>query len=394
MKILYAASTFGHIRSFHVPYIKEMIARGHAVDVAGAGEPAGLPAEAGVFELPFEKNMFASSNFKSAEMLKQRMLAEKYDTVIVHTSLAAFFVRLAVRKLPKAARPYVINVVHGYLFDEKTPLLKRSILLNAEKIMAGVTDRLIVMNEEDLGIARSHHLCKSDSEIFKINGFGYDGRRFNIMSASVTAHETSADDNQTLNGNIDDKSTTGTSHTDINKKECRLIFVGEFSKRKNQEFLIKVLSELNKSAATYRLTLAGTGAEAPSCKRLARELGVEDLVDFHGFVSDIENLYAQADISVSASRSEGLPFNIMESLACGLPVVASRVKGHEDLVRPGENGELYKFGDIAGCVAAITKVRSGLESGTYTPQKIASSVEVYTLDTVLETNLNLMLNHR
>ena len=46
MKILYAASTFGHLRSFHVPYIKEMIARGHTVDVAGAGEPAGLPAEA------------------------------------------------------------------------------------------------------------------------------------------------------------------------------------------------------------------------------------------------------------------------------------------------------------------------------------------------------------
>lgn len=375
MKILYAASTFGHIRSFHVPYIKEMIARGHTVDVTGAGEPAGLPAEAGVFELPFEKNMFASSNFKSAEMLKQRMLAKEYDTVIVHTSLAAFFMRLAIRKLPKAARPYVINVVHGYLFDEKTPLLKRSILLNAEKIMAGVTDRLIVMNEEDLGIARSHHLCKSDSEIFKIAGFGYDSKRFRLSQIDDMAVDTD---------------------TDNYPQQFRLIYAAEFSSRKNQAFLLRVLEELGTAdpSIDYHLTLAGKGTELESCKALAAELGIEDRVEFPGFINNIEEFYSKSDLSVSSSRSEGLPFNIMESLACGLPVVATKVKGHEDLVRPGENGELYKFGDIAGCAAAITKVRSGLEAGTFTPQKIATGIENYALDSVLETNLDLMLNHK
>ena len=77
MKILYAASTFGHIRSFHVPYIKEMIARGHEVDIAGSGVPDGMPEGANVIRLDFEKKMQSPVNFKTARRLTELMKAKK-----------------------------------------------------------------------------------------------------------------------------------------------------------------------------------------------------------------------------------------------------------------------------------------------------------------------------
>ncbi len=362
MKILYIASTFGHIRSFHLPYIEALITRGHSVDIAGAGMAEGMPAEAGCIPLAFKKSIGSLTNFKTVGYLADLVRKNQYDLIIMHTSLAAFFTRLAVKRLPKSDRPRVINMVHGYLFDSRTPVFKHVLLLTAEKLTANVTHRLIVMNDEDEKIAHRHHLCMSDSEIYKINGVGYDSHRFFAYPKG--------------NGNADSQSS------------FNMIYAAEFSSRKNQAFLIRALKELvsKDSGTNYHLTLAGRGAELENCKALAASLGVVDRISFPGFVTNIEDYYAKCDLSISASRSEGLPFNVLESLACGLPVVASRVKGHTDLINPGENGELYEFGDIDSCIAAILRARENMDS--YKP---TNGIESYALDTVFETNLSLLL---
>ncbi len=56
---------------------------------------------------------------------------------------------------------------------------------------------------------------------------------------------------------------------------------------------------------------------------------------------------------MSSSRSEGLPFNVMEAMARGLPAVLSDVKGHEDLVRSGENGLLFPYDDQNAFIRAL-----------------------------------------
>ncbi len=332
------------------------------MDITGAGIPDGMPAEADCISLAFKKSIASVSNFKTTGLLTRLMKERKYDLIIMHTSLAAFFTRLAVKRLPKADRPHTINMVHGYLFDHMTPFAKRVLLLNAEKLTAGVTHRLIVMNDEDEKIARLHHLCRSDSDIYKINGVGYDSHRFFVRPK--------------------EKKDT------YQQPSFNMIYAAEFSSRKNQTFLIRVLKGLlsTEPDANYHLTLAGRGAELENCKALAISLGIADKVSFPGFVTNMEDYYAKNDLSISASRSEGLPFNVLESLACGLPVVASCVKGHTDLIRPGENGELYEFGDIDSCIAAILRVRDNIN--TYKP---TNGIESYALDTVFETNLSLLL---
>ena len=146
-KLLFVASTAAHIRKFHLPYLHQLKAEGWELHAACSGSGEGIPHTDQVLEIPFRKRMFSPEILKAAWLLRKKIQVERYTAIIVHTSLAAFFSRLAVLGLK--SRPKVVNMVHGYLFDDRTPWLKRSILLAAEKLTAPVTDLLITMNGEE-----------------------------------------------------------------------------------------------------------------------------------------------------------------------------------------------------------------------------------------------------
>ena len=74
------------------------------------------------------------------------------------------------------------------------------------------------------------------------------------------------------------------------------------------------------------------------CKKLASNLEVNNHIDFLGFRKDIDLLLPICDIAVASSLREGLPVNIMEAMACGLPVVATENRGHSELVVNQING--------------------------------------------------------
>ena len=86
--------------------------------------------------------------------------------------------------------------------------------------------------------------------------------------------------------------------------------------------------------------MAGEGPQLAYCKELARSLDVIQSIDFLGFRNDIEELFPICDIAVASSLREGLPVNIMEAMACGLPVVASENRGHRELITNHKNGWL------------------------------------------------------
>jgi len=83
-------------------------------------------------------------------------------------------------------------------------------------------------------------------------------------------------------------------------------------------------------------------------EKLARSLGVAETMTFCGWWDDIPGLLAATDVSVLTSRHEGLPCSVVESLAAGVPVVATAVDGTVEVVRPGINGFLAPAGDIPG----------------------------------------------
>lgn len=334
-KILYVASSFGHLASFHQPYLQWFARQGYQVHAAAGGTPCDLEGVSRYIPLPFEKSMFSPKNLAALWALYRLMRTEHYRMISLHTSLAAFFARLAVFPLGKR-RPCVLNTVHGYLFDAKTGRSKRMLLLGAERLTAPVTDWLLTMNRQDADIARQYGLGKHQAFT---KGMGVDFTRFTSPKPGQR---------EELRRKLG-----------LKPSDLVLIYAAEFSKRKNQAMLIEAMRSLPEQVV---LLLPGRGDLREACRMQAGKAGLTDRVRFPGFVQDMENWYRASDICVSSSRIEGLPFNLMEAMACGLPVVASDIKGHQDLIQAGENGLLYPFGDAGAFANAVrcmqdTKVR-------------------------------------
>lgn len=323
-KILFAASTRGHVLHFHAPYLAELKTMGAEIHCAWAGGDEPAENIDRIIPLPLAKSMTSPDNFRAALQLRKIIRREGYDAVIVHTSLAAFFLRLALLGLRN--RPKCLNMVHGYLFDDDSPRLKGRILLWAERICARVTDLVLTMNRWDYALAREKRLGK---RVDFIPGIGVD---FSAMdSGGGGLRESLGIDNEAF----------------------VMIYPAEFSERKNQSFLIALLPQLPENAV---LVLPGRGEKLEQCRAMAAELGLEKRVIFPGYVNGMGPWYDMADAAVSSSRSEGLPFNIMEAMHFSLPAAATAVKGHEDLIEHGVSGFLFPFGDERACVEAIKRL--------------------------------------
>ena len=337
-KVLYAASTFGHLRSFHLPYIEALRADGFDVTLLAGGDPvaAGMPQGVRCIPADFVKSMSSPRNFAVAREVSRLQLRERFDIVLTHTSLAAFFVRLGILgavQRDKGARPRVVTTVHGYLFDADASFPRRAALLAAERLCAGVTDQIVVMNRQDAIIAREHRLCRG--QVVETPGMGVVLDGLHPASACERASARRA------LGMRDDA--------------FLCLCVAEFSQRKNQRLLIEALPNLSERVI---LALPGKGSEQQACLNLARELGVEGRVSMPGHLdaAGLALWRAASDVCVSASRYEGLPFHVVEAFACGLPAVLSSVKGHVDLVDPSVNGLLFNQGDAAGFCSCVERL--------------------------------------
>lgn len=327
--LLFVASTRSHIMQFHLPYLRTLYDDGWSVHVACGGTNADIPYASRVLTLPFKKKITACQNFQAAYLLRQMLQQEHYHTIIVHTSLAAFFTRLAILTLRK--RPTVIHMAHGYLFDDQTRPLRRTLLLTADRIMASVTNLLLTMNDYDYGIAQKYRLGKT---IRQIPGIGVNFARLDRqVQASAPG---------TLRQSLG-----------ISPDACVLIYPAEFTIRKSQHVLLRAMTQLPEHVI---LVLPGIGVCLDQCKKLASQLNVSHRVMFPGYVTDIGAWYAMADIAISSSRSEGLPFSIIEPMHCNIPVIASAVKGHTDLIRHKTNGLLYPYGDWMQCADRICQL--------------------------------------
>lgn len=314
MKLLMTASVWEHIRHFHLPYLKQFRQLGWEVHVGCADIPENAPVISNAINLSFEKKIFSAGNFRAMHMLRKDILKEKYDLVITHTTLAAFFTRLALKGINK--RPPLIDVMHGYLFDEESAYTTRSLYLMAEKMTAAQTDLLLTMNGWDFEFAQKNRLGK---RIEIIPGMGVDFSKLNRCTRESGQKQRDA--------------------LGIPQDATVLIYVAEFSDRKRQHVLIEAMKSMPRNVI---LVLCGRGDTLSTCKILAQNAGVDDRIVFSGYVNDIGNWYSMADISVTPSRIEGLPFNVMEAMHMGLPVIASRIKGHADLIRDGVNGYLFE----------------------------------------------------
>jgi len=350
-KVLFTASTYSHIVHFHLPYLREFARLGWREDVACGGQPMDIPAARQVIRLPLENSMTAPANFSAAAQLRKVLRRERYDLIITHTALAAFFTRLAATGVPCK----LICVCHGYLFDEDTPRLRHNILMEAEHLTAPRTDLLSRTQSRPMTSADPAAGAMSPSRV----RLGVDFPALDAQAGGGPALRK-------------DLGLTG--------EDFVLLYPAEFSQRKSQATLIRAMPLL---PDRVKLLLPGQGALLKSCQELARRLRVDHRVIFPGQAGGMGAWYAAADCAVTASRSEGLPFNVMEAMHAGLPVVATAVKGHTDLLREGESGLFFPYGDQQALALALRRLLHRPDLCRALGTEGQRSVEPYGLDWVL-----------
>ena len=134
-----------------------------------------------------------------------------------------------------------------------------------------------------------------------------------------------------------------------------VLYAGRLRTRKAVAVLVEAFALLRDRAPGARLRLAGEGEQRLALEAQVRRHGLEDVVRFEGAVPHhrMGELYAAADIFCLPSLYEGFPLAILEAMAAGLPVVATRVAGNPEAVEDGVHGRLVDAEDAAGLAEAL-----------------------------------------
>ena len=135
----------------------------------------------------------------------------------------------------------------------------------------------------------------------------------------------------------------------------RLLSVGRLVHQKGLDLAMSALAQLKE--LEWQWCIAGDGPQINALRSLANEFGIQDRVIFPGWRSHAElvECYKASNLLLFPSRHEGMPNVVLEAMASGLPVIASRIAGNEELVLDGETGLLFPSEDVeALCVALRT----------------------------------------
>lgn len=161
---------------------------------------------------------------------------------------------------------------------------------------------------------------KSHSKIYKIDGVGVNLDRF---------HPVSVEEKSRLRAELG-----------YDNEDFIITVVAELNKNKNQIMLVQKARELKTIIPVLKILLIGKET-LPIVREYVERKNLFDVVQFLGYRSDVDKLTMISDVAFSASLREGLPVNIIEAMACGIPVVCSDNRGHRSLVLDKETGFIF-----------------------------------------------------
>lgn len=279
-------------------------------------------ADVKVYDLPIQRNPLSKENVSVYYQVKKILNEESYALIHCHTPIGGVLGRLAARQTKKAGTK-VFYTAHGFHFFKGAPVKNWLIYYTVEKMLSSSTDCLITINPEDYNNAKKKHFRTTDIEL--LNGVGINLNKFS-PTTEVKKKEL--------------REKHGYADTDI-----ILIYVAELIKRKNQTQAILMMKELIKKHPQTKLLLVGDGQLTEEYTEMIDTHNLSDSIHMLGFRKDVPDLMSLSDICISTSRQEGLPVNVMEAMATGLPLVVTSCRGNRDLVHDDINGFVVDIDD-------------------------------------------------
>ena len=323
------------LEAFLVPFAQHFRALGWRVDALANGATGNehiADAFDARYDVAWSRNAFSPRNLLgTAREVRRLVQANRYDIVHVHTPVAAFVTRYALRALRgRSGGPRVIYTAHGFHFYQGQAALPHAALRLLERIAAPWTDYLVTINREDFEAAR-HLRGLAPERVRLIPGIGVDIERF--RPDSVTAEERTA------------------LRRELGMPEdgYMVTMVAEMAPVKRHEFALRALATVRDPRV--RLVLVGSGPLEADLRQLAASLGVAERVTFAGYRRDIPQVLASTDAFMLVSEREGLARSVLEAMASGALVIGTRTRGIADAI--GDAGIVVDKHDPSALATAI-----------------------------------------
>lgn len=366
-RLLIAASIPEMVEVFLLPYARHMRSLGWQVDVLanGASNSAGCrEAFDNTYNIDWSRNPLDPRNLirlpREIRDLVQRNL---YDVVHVHSPVASFVVRFALRKL---SRPRVVYTAHGFHFHAGAGRIRNLAFQWLERLAGRWTDELIVINSEDFEAARRLHLVPT-GHLHQHPGIGTDLNRFQFTRLSQQEIEARR---QAL---------------DLPLDEPLVLMVGEFIPRKRHEDALSAFSAVWSGA---HLLLVGKGPLEDEMRQQAASMGLGRRVHFLGYRDDVPELMAISQLLLLPSLQEGLPMAVIEAMSMGVPVIGTDIRGTRDLLADGA-GVLVPVRSPAALAHAMNALLADRQHRDLLRANARERVQQFALGPLLETHAEL-----
>ena len=349
-----------------LPFVKHFRDLGWQVDGLATGmDQCDRCKEAfdNVWEIPWSRSPLDPKNFLQApSRVREVVIQGGYDLVHVHTPIASFITRYALKEYwDQPKRPQIFYTTHGFHFHANGSPVTNAIYRKMESIAGHWTDCLITINEDDRKAAEKYQIVPTE-KIKYTPGIGvdtdfYDSQNFTDQDIQEIRSELSLKDSDTL-----------------------LLGVAEFTPNKKHSDQLKALKLLNRS--DIHLAFAGEGPAKSETEKLSVELGLQNQVHFLGFRSDIPLLLSVSDSMILTSEREGLPRSILEAFCLATPVIGSNIRGIKDLLAD-DCGILVNYGDVNALAKAMSCIADNKDKAKAMGQKGKSKIGHYDIKQIV-----------
>jgi glycosyltransferase involved in cell wall biosynthesis len=370
-RLLMVTTVPSTLRSFLLPFAAHFRAQGWQVDGMACGVSTSVECQQGfdrVWEVQWSRNPLDPRNLLSAPgVIRDIVTREKYDIVHVHTPVAAFVTRYALKDICKKIGTKIIYTAHGFHFYTGGNPLKNAAFIQLEKLAGNWTDYLVTINYEDKDATLQHQLVATGHARY-MPGIGVDLKYYNYYSVPESAV------------------TKVREELGLEPEVSLLLSVAEFTARKRHVDAIAAFAKLDRQDVHF--AFAGSGPLMDEMKQLAANLGVADRIHFLGNRSDVPILMRAASANVLVSAQEGLPRTVLESLALGTPTIGTKIRGTQDLLEGG-CGRLVELGDVDGLAGAMAWVLDRPEEATEMTKLGHERISTYDLESIIKLHEQL-----
>lgn len=272
-------------------------------------------------------------DWRAFRKLRRLIKSLRPDIIHTHTAKAGTLGRIAAYL---SRTKLVVHTYHGHVFYGYFSPAKTQAIVWIEKILARLTDRLIVLSpSQQAELATTFKIAALQKISVVPLGFARDD-----VQAGEAAERPL-------------RETLGLA-TDVKLVAA----IGRIVAIKNPALLLQIAKLCRDVRDNVHFVFIGRGEAEQETRRLKHDLGLHKHVHFVGWRHDLANVYSQIDALLITSKNEGTPYSVIEAMTFGCPVVATRVGGVPDMIRHGETGLLFASGDAQAGAAALAEVLS------------------------------------